>query len=157
MTPPLPDAPADAPAGALRVVAFTVEPAPLMALNELMRAHHRVYQAHVRETARCFWAALADQGIRPQTPGFRPLRYVEVRFTVRTKQLLDADNKVVIAKAPLDALKLAHPKTNPHGLGVITDDSDGEHGNPGFVRRLEVQQVRGVVPALSVELREVAK
>ncbi len=137
-----------------RRVSFGVQGQPLYDVNQLMRVNPHKYGKHVETLAGLIAGELQKQGIRTGTRSWQALRFVQVVLIVRHPANADTDNKYGYAKALLDALKYPHQKNNPCGLGVIVDDSDGEHGAPGYIKALIVKQIHGDW-AFEVEITEV--
>jgi hypothetical protein len=135
----------------------------LMSVNEMLRTNE-----HARAKARdhlCGKLAyeLNRTGQRPATP----LRYVEIDVVMWTPYPFDVDSKTGALKFLLDSL--TKPKSNLElvrqaqrqkrglfiPLGVIHDDTDGEFGLGGCVRRLTVVQEMAQSHSLTLTIQEV--
>lgn len=87
--------------------------APTLSLNALLRTHWAFRKTHQRKIAR----EIAWQTMRVRL--FDPAHVTITRYSVGT---LDEDNLVGGCKPLVDVLKPASGK-NPHGLGLIGDDT----------------------------------
>lgn len=147
----------------LRRIDLHLTGARVMSVNDMLRSSdHKRADARDHLLGKLSYE-LARTRQRPTTP----LRYVEIDITLHVVTPLDVDGKYAAVKHLLDCL--TRPKSNlallrqqarqRRGLfvplGVIHDDTDGEHGLPGCVRRLTIRQVPAPHPAIALTLQEV--
>lgn len=136
----------------------------LMSVNEMLRTSE-----HKRGKARdLLCQKLAFELKRTGQMPPRPLRFVEIDVIIATPAPYDVDSKAASLKFCLDSL--TRPKSNVAllrqsgrqrrglfiPLGVIWDDTDGEHGLPGCIRRLTVVQAPARSHSLTLTIQEVS-
>lgn len=147
----------------MRRIELTLTNVRLMAMNEALRTSEHKRADNRDHLLRKVGYELARTQQRPPAP----LSYVEIDVTLYTPSPYDADGKYTAVKHLLDCLTA--PKSNlalvrqaarqKRGLfiplGVIRDDTDGEHGLGGCVRRLDVRQEMAERHAVRLVIQEV--
>lgn len=135
----------------------------LMTVNEMLRAgpHARAKRRNALLDKIAHQLAATHQ--RPRVP----LRYVEITVTHHTDYPLDVDSKHGSLKHLLDCItrgksdraliaQAARQKSTVFvPLGLIHDDTDGEHDLGGCIRRLTVIQAPSKRPAITLVIQEV--
>jgi hypothetical protein len=131
------------PEPARRQLYLSVKGVKLPPTNELIRMHWTAYSKVVRALAVEIDLELKQQGIRTGTAGWAPFSAVRIDVILQHPGHYDVDGKYGCVKPILDVLKQMHDKNNPFGLGVLRDDTDGEHGAGGLIESLVVRQIKG--------------
>lgn len=135
----------------------------LMTVNEMLRAgpHARARRRDALRDKLLYQLAATRQQPRA------PLRFVEITVTHHTDYPLDVDSKHGSLKHLLDCITrgksdraLYAQSLRQKGsvfipLGLIHDDTDGEHDLGGCIRRLTVIQTPSKRPAITLVIQEV--
>jgi hypothetical protein len=155
-----------------------VRDAQLKSPNDLMRLNlEREYRAYRND-----WYRVLDQNITPAMRPRKPIKAARVMFQIfsnkSNRHQLDAEAKYsavnpILAglynpaekhsavKPILDTLQAntvfstTGKDTTRKGIGVLEDDTDGEHFKEGVIRQLEVLQRRSKVSKLQITIEEV--
>ncbi len=121
----------------------------LIGTNDLIRMNPHEYRRHREQVCQAV-AAAVPRHLRPRPP----IEHYRLKVMITLPNPFDTDNKYSAVKPLIDVMRRLHRTTNPHGLDILHDDKDGEHGLTGNVKALQVVQRIGR-PHVRVDIREV--